>query len=312
MINAKTGLRSFIGLMLGVGAIASAQGNEIKTIERELQGEVFTGQYEILIEHDSALETHTIYRPKSLGDIKHPILVWGEGGCINAGMMFPEFLSELASHGIVIIADGPPLSMAEARANSPRPPRQEGDEGTPRRPPAIEPDGTDLIAALDWIEQQNKNKDSRFYQKLNLNKVAAMGMSCGGLMAYGASSDPRITTVGIWNSGLLTPDEEIYNSLHSSIIIITGDDSDVAYPNGKRDYQTINPELPLFYAYSPGVGHGGTYGQDNGGIYGEVGVAWMRWQLLDDVSPKGKGFFVGESCAVCNSEKWIVQSRSLD
>jgi dienelactone hydrolase len=298
--------------LLGFGV----QASDIKAVEREGIGETYTGAYEIVIEHDQTIATHTIYRPKDFGAIKHPILVWGEGGCINAGMMFPEFLSELASHGIVVVADGPPLSMAEARANSPRPAANTAEGSTeseaPRRPPFIEPDGTDLIAALDWISEENQNKDSRFYQKLNLNKVAAMGMSCGGLMAYGASSDPRITTVGIWNSGLLQPNEEIYKKLHTSIIIVTGDDSDIAYPNGKRDFETINPQLPLLYGYAPGVGHGGTYNQDNGGIFGEVGVAWLRWQLLDDEGASGKGFFTGDNCVVCSNDKWISNSRSLN
>lgn len=310
-----------IPLLLGLSLCLNTYAYDFIKVEREQQGEAFSGKYEIVIEHDQALTSHTIYRPTNLSDGQHPVVVWGEGGCVDAGMMFPEFLSELASHGIVIVADGPPINMAQARAA-----RQAGanggndavsgetNEGTAerRRPPFIEPDGTDLITGLDWISEQNKTQGSRFYQKLNLNKVAAMGMSCGGLMAYGASSDPRITTVGIWNSGLLRPDEKIYADLHSSIIIITGDDSDVAYPNGKRDFETINPDLPIFYGYAPGVGHGGTYGQDNGGIFGQVGVAWLRWQLLGDESATGKGFFVGDTCAVCDNEQWVIQSRSLD
>lgn len=289
--------------------------NEINLVEREQLGEKFTGKYQVVIEHDQALDTHTIYRPAELGVITHPILVWGEGGCVDAGLMFPEFLSEIASHGVVVIADGPPITMAQARANRQNngdTPVRRVDPDNPPRPPFIEPDGTDLITALDWISAQNENKDSRFYQTININKVAAMGMSCGGLMAYGASSDPRITTVGIWNSGLLEEDEAIYSKLHSPIIIVTGDDSDVAYSNGKRDFETINPDLPIFYGYAPGVGHSGTYNQDNGGLFGPVGVAWLRWHLLNDETKAGKGFFVGESCEVCKDERWVTQSRALN
>ena len=34
-----------------------------------------------------------------------------------------------------------------------------------------------------------------------------MGMSCGGMMSYGAADDPHVITVGIWNSGLFGDDD---------------------------------------------------------------------------------------------------------
>ena len=71
-------------------------------------------------------------------------------------------------------------------------------------------DGTALIAALDWIANEGNDRPSRFYQKVQTGRVAAMGMSCGGLMSYGASADPRVATVGVWNSGLIQPDEKIF------------------------------------------------------------------------------------------------------
>ena len=70
-------------------------------------------------------------------------------------------------------------------------------------------DGSALIAAIDWIAKESNDRSSRFYQKVDAGRVAAMGMSCGGLMSYGASADPRVATVGIWNSGLIQPDEKI-------------------------------------------------------------------------------------------------------
>ncbi len=126
-------------------------------------------------------------------------------------------------------------------------------------------DGSALIQALDWIAKEGNDPTSRFYQKVETNRVAAMGMSCGGLMSYGASADPRIATVGIWNSGLIQPDEKIFAGLHSSVIIVTGGESDIAYANGKRDFETMPAKIPVFYGVHPSVGHGGTYNQDNGG-----------------------------------------------
>ena len=172
-------------------------------------------------------------------------------------------------------------------------------------------DGTALVQAIDWIAKEGNDKTSRFYQKVETGRVAAMGMSCGGLMSYGASADPRVATVGIWNSGLIQPDEKIWAGLHSSVIIVTGGESDIAYANGKRDFETMPPRVPAFYGVYPSVGHGGTYNEDNGGAFGTAAVAWLKWQLKNDTTATGKGYFVGTTCGLCGNAQWKIDSRSL-
>jgi dienelactone hydrolase len=172
-------------------------------------------------------------------------------------------------------------------------------------------DGSALIAAIDWIAKESTDRSSRFYQKVDAGRVAAMGMSCGGLMSYGASADPRVATVGIWNSGLIQPDEKIFGGLHSPVIIVTGGESDIAYANGKRDFETMPTTIPVFYAVHPSVGHGGTYNEDNGGAFGVTAVAWLEWQLMNDTSASGRGYFVGSNCGICTDSTWQAQSRGL-
>jgi dienelactone hydrolase len=172
-------------------------------------------------------------------------------------------------------------------------------------------DGSALIAAIDWIAKEGADRASRFYQKVETGRVAAMGMSCGGLMSYGASADPRVATVGIWNSGLIQPDEKIFAGLHSPVIIVTGSEKDIAYANGKRDFETMPARIPVFYGVYPSVGHGGTYNEDNGGAFGVAAVAWLKWHLMGDTGPKGKGYFVGAGCSICADAKWQTASRAL-
>jgi dienelactone hydrolase len=171
--------------------------------------------------------------------------------------------------------------------------------------------GTDLIAAIDWLEAESKDRNSRFNNKVDVSNVAAMGMSCGGLMSYGASNDPRVATVGIWNSGLFEADDELYDAINGSVIIVTGGESDIAYANGKRDFEDLPASVPVFYGVYPSVGHGGTYNQDNGGPFGVAAVAWLKWQLLGDTSAAGRGYFVGSDCGICRDSNWEVDSRSL-
>ncbi len=289
-----------------------------------------SGPYRVVIEHDPGLATHTIYRPSELVMDRHPVLVWGEGGCAKNGLMFPEYLSEIASHGVVVIADGPPVPRAAGApdpgaaggaANAAAPPANapngRGRPGGPPADPTTMINGTALVAALDWLAAESAAAGSRFYGKVDVERVAAMGMSCGGLMSYGASSDPRIVTVGIWNSGLFPNDKDptanarIYDGLRGSAIIVTGGESDIAYENGKRDFELMPAKVPTFYGVYPSVGHGGTYAEDNGGAYGIAAVAWLKWQLMGDTSAAGRGYFVGDGCGICNDTSWSVASRSL-
>ena len=171
---------------------------KLTTIDAPQTGNAPTGPYPVVVEHDPKLATHTIYRPSELSRTKHPVLVWGEGGCAKNGLMFPEYLSEIASHGFVVIADGPPVARPAGGPNGPAagaggPPPGGARAGGPppggAGPPANRAsmvNGTALIAALNWLEAESAERNSRFFNKVDVGRVAAMGMSCGGLMSYGA------------------------------------------------------------------------------------------------------------------------------
>lgn len=309
-----------ISLLAGYLAPASAQTEAASTITKltavdvQQTGKPPSGPFAVVVEHDPGLATHTIYRPRELTMDEHPVLVWGEGGCAKNGLMFPEYLSEIASHGFVVIADGPPITRPAGgpAAGGGGPPPGDGGNGPPADRFTMV-NGTALVAAMDWLEAESKSRNSRFYGKVNVERIAAMGMSCGGLMSYGASNDPRVATVGIWNSGLFEDarNAAIYAGIHGSVIIVTGGESDIAYANGKRDFEVMPARIPTFYGVYPSVGHGGTYNQDNGGPFGVVGVAWLKWQLLGDASAAGRGYFAGDNCGICKDAGWQVGARSL-
>lgn len=312
---------SWLGLSLLAGHLAPvmAQPEAASTITKltavdvQQTGKPPTGPFAVVVEHDPGLATHTIYRPRELTMDDHPVLVWGEGGCAKNGLMFPEYLSEIASHGFVVIADGPPIARPAGGPGA-------GGGGPPpgggAGPPADRftmVNGTALVAAMDWLEAESKNRNSRFYGKVNVERLAAMGMSCGGLMSYGASNDPRVATVGIWNSGLFEDERNaaIYAGIRGSVLIVTGGESDIAYANGKRDFEVMPARIPVFYGVHPSVGHGGTYNQDNGGPFGVVAVAWLRWHLQGDTSAAGRGYFVGDNCGICKDATWQTGVRAL-
>jgi hypothetical protein len=253
------------------------------------QGSPHSGTHEVIVEHDPTLPAYTVYRPADLSDgAGYPVIAWGNGACARNGLLYSEFLAEFASHGYVVIADGEPGGEGQGQNNT---------------------DGGIHIAALDWAQAENERPCSQYYRSLDPSTAAVMGHSCGGLMAMGASGDPRVNTVMLWNSGMFAPNQSIYGALHTPLAIVNGGPDDIAYENGQSQYDDIN-SVPIIYA-NLNVGHGGTFFQDNGGPYGAFGVAWLAWHLKGDTSAAGAGVFVGDNCGLCGTD-WDLQRKDLE
>lgn len=260
-------------------------------------GDGGSGPYKAIMVGEPTLPTHAIYRPKDLApfgkDIKLPIVLWGNGGGANSSAFYRRFLTEIASHGFLVVAIGP----VEGKR----------DRGGRTK-------SSQLLDGLSWAIDQNQ-KDTDYRGKLDTKKVAAMGHSLGGLQALEISTDPRITTTILWNSGVLGGDRsfglkvsrEGLDKLKVSLAYFVGGPRDIATPNAEADYEAIK-SLPVFYG-SRNVGHGGTYGQKNGGAFGKVGVAWLKWQLKGD--KEAAKMFLGNPPGLSDDKEWTVKAKNL-
>jgi hypothetical protein len=297
-----------------------------------------SGKFGAVMEVDPGLATHTVYRPADLarlGQEKLPIIAWGNGACVNVGNRFRYFLSEIASHGFLAIATGPiGPKEAEGRATSASlrgspaagspgalalaAGRQPVLEGPNRRIPA-DTTAAQLIDAVNWAIAENGRPGSKYYQRLDTGKIAVMGQSCGGVQAIDAAHDPRVSTLGVWNSGAFPvkgrawdiaaarADKETLDTIRVPAIYITGEPAEVAFKNADDDFERL--QVPVFRAWREETGHGGTYREPNGGEYGEVGVAWLKWQLKGD--RKAAQMFVGPDCGLCKRPNWHAKSKNL-
>ncbi|MFI0351668.1 alpha/beta hydrolase [Actinomadura sp. 9N407] len=243
-----------------------------------------TGPYPADYETTFRLRNHTIYRPETLpSGIKMPIVAWGNGACRADGTWFENILKEFASHGILVIANGRPGGSGSTNAGM-------------------------LTDAIDWAIAENTRTFSKYRGKIDTTKIAVMGQSCGGLEAYEASADPRITTTGIFNSGMLDDsDNPQLARLHAPIVYIAGGPSDIAYENARDDWNRLPARLPAFMG-NLDVGHFGTFSEPNGGEFGRVGSAWLKWRLKGDLT--AKSLFVGPDCGLCDTE-WDVMQKNL-
>src|SRR4051812_18064509 len=172
-----------------------------------------SGRFRAVMATDAALPAHVLYYPANLRTAgKLPVVAWGNGACINAGNRFRIFLTEIASHGYLVAANGvmadPELEVGPQEnprvrgPNDPPPaPPPPRDPNAPQRAPGTT-SAAQLTESLDWAAKANADPKSPFYRRLDLGKVAVMGQSCGGVQTLNVASDPRITTLMIWNSGV--------------------------------------------------------------------------------------------------------------
>jgi hypothetical protein len=244
-----------------------------------------------------------IYRPRDLsgfsGKDALPIVVWGNGACLADGKDFAGYLSTIASYGFLVVGSAAVPDKPQARITS-----------------------ANLIKAIDWAQAEGNRKGAPLAGRIRGDAVAVMGMSCGGNLALEAARDPRVKTLGMWNSGvwitgemrtgdgtlLVATTKADLAHVHSPTLYINGDKIDPAMANAADDVARLQ-RVPVFFGSRHGSGHSGTYSHANGGEFANIAVAWLRWQLKAD--QQSAKMFTGSDCSLCRDPNWTVQRKGL-
>jgi dienelactone hydrolase len=286
---------ALLSLMLGSAWLATAQAAD----------PVGSGPEPAIVYSDESLPTHTIYRPANLrGD--YPLVLWGNGACVNSNFGYRAFLAEVASHGFIVLAIGPHRDT---------PPPREQRSADPAEWPPFETRYSQMFDALEWVAAENDREGSPFHGKVATDRVAVMGHSCGGLQAVKASVDPRVTTALVLNSGMMADDDQymgrhelarsILDEMHAPIAYFIGGESDIAYANAEMDWQELQRLDIAAINANMDVGHGATYDMPNGGPFASGPLAWLKWQLKGDA--QARAMFVGETCGFCADSGWTLR-----
>lgn len=288
-----------------ISFLTPAIGSVLLAPASQAQDPEGSGAEPAIVYSAASLPTHTIYRPATL-DGEYPIVLWANGSCVDSNFSYREFLSEVASHGFIVIAIGPYRDAPAPRQSRP---------ADPADWPPFETHYSQMFDALDWIVAENNREGSLFRNQAAIDRVAVMGHSCGGLQSIRASTDPRITTVLVLNSGMM-PDGDQYmvrhelersvlNEMHAPIAYFIGGESDIAYSNAEADWQALQ-ELDLVAINANlDVGHGATYNQPDGGPFAVGPLAWLQWHLKGD--PAARAMFVGDECGLCVDSDWQLR-----
>ncbi len=245
-------------------AISHTQIEKLKVIDRGS-----SGPYKAIAVAEATLATHTVYRPEDMAAAvekggKLPVLVFANGGCSDTSITHERVLSEIASHGYIVIANGAlQMTPGERRGRS--------------------TEATMLTDAIDWIAAQNTSKESVYYGRVDLAMIAAGGQSCGGAQVQAVAADPRIKTYMMFNSGMgemsmAGASKESLKTLHGPIVYIVGGPSDVATANAQGDYGNIS-HVPVAFANLERGGHMGTFAEEFGGSFARMALKWLDWQL---------------------------------
>jgi hypothetical protein len=259
------------------------------------------GAYEVTSEPAFGPPGHVIVRPANLGafpkDGTLPVIAWGNGGCAIDSKAFMGFMQTVASHGFLVIGTAP-------------------IEGAPQRRANVD----DLRAAIDWADKENARDGSPLKGKVATDKVAAMGSSCGGFLSIEVGADPRVKTIGVFNSGVTRldpnapppfpiPDVAALAKLHGPVLLVNGYDTDFMMETSKATYDWLE-QKPAFYGARHGAGHSATFFHPGGGEFANVAWSWAAWQLKGD--QKAGAMFVGKDCGLCKDPNWDVAAKGLE
>ena len=229
-----------------------------------------SGPYKAVAVRERSLTDFVVYRPVNMDQAiarengKLPVLVFCNGGCMDTSIGYENMLTDIASYGYAVVAIGEMQMFAQ----------HEKDQHTP---------SSMVKKALDWICQQVENPSAPYYGKIDAERIAAAGHSCGGAQVLANAADKRLKTYIILNAGMgkmtmADANAKSLKQLHGPILYLVGGITDVAWPNAQMDYKAIK-HVPVVLADNTLSGHGGTYEQPNGGANASMVRSWLDWHL---------------------------------
>jgi hypothetical protein len=259
------------------------------------------GPYEITSEPAFGSPGHLTFRPTTLDAFPArdtlPVMVWGNGGCAIDSTRYSGFLTTIASHGFLVLGTAAREGAQQGRATA-----------------------DDLRVAVDWAEKENARAGSPLQGKIATDKIAVMGQSCGGFLSISLGADPRVDTIGVFNSGVQRPSPnaqspgafpttDALGALHGPVLLVNGHERDFMMAGSKATFDAID-RVPAFYGARHNAGHTATVFHPGGGEYANVAANWLRWTFKGD--KEAGAMFLGKDCALCTNPNWDVESKGLN
>lgn len=251
-----------------------------------------TGSSEVAtldIKDGSGKKLYKIYHPRELTS-GHPIIVWG-----NGSHALPEdydgLLTHLSTWGFVVIDT------------------YSSTTGT----------GAELVAAAQYMVEQNSTAGSIFHGRLDPTRVGVAGHSQGSTGAINAHTNfaagaliKTVVSVALPALHWCDPEDEYDTSRLGVPFFImggTGDGLISPLSSNKLAYDNTPSTLPAAMAMAIDADHNAI--QDTGNNHRGYLTAWMSYQLKDDSTAREA--FAGDSPEIMTSPGWRdVATRNLE
>jgi hypothetical protein len=227
---------------------------------------------------------YTLFHPEELAPdgVPNPIVAWGNGG-FTTPADYDYLLLHLASHGFAVIAANNTVVT-----------------------------GPEVRDGIDWMVAQNEDASSELYEKLDIDNVAGVGYSNGGLAVSDVADDPRFVTIVIISGASTSEASRTANvpKLHTPVAYLCTAD-DASRGNCEGDYAVV--EVPAFFGVLNGSVHTSVtelLGLGDAMIMERLAGAttgWLRWQQMSDKSRES--MFLGSDCALCQDANWTVEPQ---
>jgi len=232
----------------------------------------------------SGANRSTVFYPAELDGAgrAHPVVIWDNAAGLSGATGYQGLLLHLASHGFVVVA-------AEYATV----------------------DGSEILAALDWIRSEQTRAESPYFGKLDLDRVAAAGHGLGSIATFAVASAPGLSTTvhlsGATSQYVGGGQTSSADLRHPALLLCDSGGGKVASFDAQSSCQSDfdDAEVPVFFATVSGSEQLNLPANVAG-----VLVSWLRWRLMDDASFRPA--FVGPSCTLCSRTNWSVQQRDLE
>ncbi|TCZ77153.1 alpha/beta hydrolase [Paenibacillus albiflavus] len=252
------------------------------------------GSYSVKVEEVTSTSREALFRiyyPTFQGDESYPIISWGNGTDASPDR-YDELLTHLASWGFIVID-----SYSKTT-------------GT----------GKEIVAAIDYLINENQLANSLFYQKIQMERIGVAGHSQGSTGVINAHTNYKSGSLIKTVVSIALPDlkhcdpEDVYDTSRITVpfFIMGGTRDFLISPvsTNKLALHTTNASTPVMMGMAKGAAH--TAIESNGGNHRGYLTAWMRYWLLDD--QEAMKAFQGDSSEMMHNTNWedVIQANMDD
>lgn len=273
-----------------------------------------------------------IYRPANFVSMEKPapVIVWANGGCSRNDQDWKGLYESWAGAGYVVITVSEPgakprpqaefdrirklIAAENAGTAPPRPPRPKQEGGIT----GATKDALEFQAeAFDWAARSNATSGGAYEGKLDVERIAAAGNSCGGVTSlYLAARDPRVKSVYVLSGSSIGPgaSQEEVSALLGTVtapsIWIVGGPEDAARAAAEKDYNGIRAGTPAVLMRRASYDHAQmTFEPPIRRDAAEIGLTWFDATLRGD--PKAVELLTTKGCATCQPADWSIWAKNI-